>query len=138
VGDSLRGDTSGTISQYIEELCKEIAITPEMGQSLKTIFFGGGTPSLLSVNQLNHVLNALERRFGISAGAEISIEMDPGTFDLNQLQGYCEAGVNRVSLGVQAFQPELLQVCGRSHTVADIWAAVEMIRKVGVPDFSLI
>jgi len=137
VGAHRRGDTSGTISQYIEELCKEIAITPEMGQSLKTIFFGGGTPSLLSVNQLNHVLNALERRFGISAGAEISIEMDPNTFDLNQLQGYCEAGVNRVSLGVQAFQPELLQVCGRSHTVADIWAAVEMIRKVGVPDFSL-
>jgi oxygen-independent coproporphyrinogen-3 oxidase len=63
--------------------------------------------------------------------------MDPGTFDLNQLQGYREAGVNRVSLGVQAFQPELLQVCGRSHTVADIWTAVEIIRKVGIPDFSL-
>lgn len=136
VGDNLRGDTSGTISQYVEKLCQEIAITPTMTQSLKTVFFGGGTPSLLSVGQLTQILEALDQRFGICAAAEISIEMDPGTFDLNQLQGYREAGVNRVSLGVQAFQPELLQACGRSHTVADIWTAVEMIRKVGVP-FSL-
>lgn len=136
VGDNLRGDTSGTISQYVEKLCQEIAITPRVSQSLKTVFFGGGTPSLLSVGQLTQILEALDQRFGICAAAEISIEMDPGTFDLNQLQGYREAGVNRVSLGVQAFQPELLQVCGRSHTVADIWIAVEIIRKVGVP-FSL-
>ena len=100
-------------------------------------FFGGGTPSLLSVNQLVDIINVLDQRFGICIGAEISMEMDPGTFDLNQLQGYRAAGVNRVSLGVQAFQPELLQVCGRSHTVSDIWTAVEMIRQVGVPNFSL-
>lgn len=137
VGDRLRGDTSGTISQYVEMLFREIAITRALGQPLKTVFFGGGTPSLLSVGQLAHILEALDQRFGISAGAEISIEMDPGTFDLNQLQGYRAAGVNRVSVGVQAFQPELLQVCGRSHTVTDIWAAIEIIRQVGVPNFSL-
>jgi oxygen-independent coproporphyrinogen-3 oxidase len=137
MGDRLRGETSGTISQYVEALCQEIAITPALGQPLKTVFFGGGTPSLLSVCQLAQILEVLERQFGISASAEISIEMDPGTFDLNQLQGYRATGVNRVSLGVQAFQPELLQVCGRSHTVLDIWAAVEMIRKVQLPDFSL-
>ena len=136
VGDGLRGENSGTISQYVEVLCEEIAITPALGKPLKTVFFGGGTPSLLSVWQLTHILETLDRRFGISAGAEISIEMDPGTFDLNQVQGYRAAGVNRVSLGVQAFQPELLLFCGRSHTVADIWAAVEMIR-VGVTNFSL-
>ena len=137
VGDNTRGDTSGTISRYVEALYKEIAITPRLGQPLKTVFFGGGTPSLLSVNQLVHIINTLDQQFGICMGAEISIEMDPGTFDLNQLQGYRAAGVNRVSLGVQAFQPELLQACGRSHTVSDIWTAVEMIRQVGVPDFSL-
>ena len=137
VGNRLHGETSGTISQYVEVLCQEIAITQALGQSLKTVFFGGGTPSLLSVNQLHHILEALDERFGIGAGAEISMEMDPGTFDLNQLQGYRAAGVNRVSLGVQTFQPELLQVCGRSHTVGDIWAAVEMIRQVGLPNFSL-
>ncbi len=137
VGDRLRGETSGTISQYVEVLCKEIAITPALGQPLKTVFFGGGTPSLLAVNQLGHILEKLDQRFGIWAGAEISMEIDPGTFDLNQLQGYRAAGVNRLSLGVQAFQTELLQVCGRSHTVSDVWAAVELIRQVGVPDFSL-
>lgn len=137
VGERTRGDASGTICQYVEVLCQEIAITPVLGQPLKTVFFGGGTPSLLSVGQLNHILEALYRRFGISSSAEISMEMDPGTFDLNQLHGYCAAGVNRVSLGVQAFQPELLQVCGRSHTVTDIWVAVEMIRQVGIPDLSL-
>ena len=137
VGERTRGDTSGTICQYVEVLCQEIAVTPALGQPLKTVFFGGGTPSLLSVGQLTRILEAIYKRFGISSSAEISMEMDPGTFDLNQLHGYCAAGVNRVSLGVQAFQPELLQVCGRSHTVTDIWAAVEMIRQVGIPDLSL-
>lgn len=137
VGDRTRGDTSGTISQYVEVLCQEITITPVMEQPLKTVFFGGGTPSLLSVNQLDRILDLLEARFGICLDAEISMEIDPGTFDCNQLQGYKAAGVNRVSLGVQAFQPELLQACGRSHTSADIWAAVEMIRSVGIPAFSL-
>lgn len=137
MGDRLRGENSGTISQYVEVLCKEIAITKALDQPLKTVFFGGGTPSLLSQDQLNHILDALNRRFGIRAGAEISMEMDPGTFDLNHIQGYREAGVNRVSLGAQAFEPELLRVCGRSHTVSDIFAAVDLIRQVGVPDFSL-
>ena len=137
VGDNNRGDTSGTISQYIELLCREIAITPASKQPLKTIFFGGGTPSLLSINQLTQILKALDQQFGISEDAEISMEIDPGTFDLNQIQGYRAAGINRVSLGVQAFQPQLLQVCGRSHTVEDIWTSVEMIQSVGMPDFSL-
>jgi oxygen-independent coproporphyrinogen-3 oxidase len=137
VGDNNRGDTSGTISQYIELLCREIAITPASKQPLKTIFFGGGTPSLLSINQLTRILKALDQQFGISESAEISMEIDPGTFDFNQIEGYRAAGINRVSLGVQAFQPELLQVCGRSHTVEDIWTSVEMIQSVGMPDFSL-
>lgn len=137
VGDNLRGETSGTISQYVAELVKEIAITPKLGQLLTTVFFGGGTPSLLSVEQLNYILNTLDQQFGIANNAEISMEVDPGTFDLKQLQGYKSAGINRVSLGVQAFQPQLLQICGRSHSVADIWTAVDHIRKVEIPNFSL-
>lgn len=136
VGDRLRGDTSGTISHYVEVLCQEIAITPP-GKPLETVFFGGGTPSLLSVNQVSQILEALERRFRISPGAEISMEMDPGTFDLDQIQGYRAVGVNRVSLGVQTFEPALLQVCGRSHTVEDIWAAVDLIHMAQVTNFSL-
>ncbi|MBC6432214.1 coproporphyrinogen III oxidase [Nostoc sp. HG1] len=137
VGDRLRGETSGTISQYVEVLCQEIAITPAFGQPLKTIFFGGGTPSLLSIEQLQRIITELEKHFGIASGAEISMEIDPGTFDLAHIAGYRSAGVNRVSLGVQAFQAELLQRAGRSHSVEDIFAAVELIHQVEIPEFSL-
>ncbi|MBD2340559.1 coproporphyrinogen III oxidase [Calothrix sp. FACHB-156] len=137
VGDRLRGETSGTISQYVEVLTQEIATAPTFGQPLKTIFFGGGTPSLLSIEQLQQILTALEQRFGILLGAEISMEMDPGTFDLAHIAGYRRLGVNRVSLGIQAFQEELLKLAGRSHSIADIFAAVELVRKVEIPEFSL-
>lgn len=137
VGNNLQGDNSDRISDYVEILCQEIAVTSNLGQPLETIFFGGGTPSLLSVNQLTHILEALKRKFDISPNAEISMEMDPGTFTLAQLQGYLAAGVNRISLGVQSFTPELLQVCGRSHTIDDIWAAFDLIGKAGVKNFSL-
>ncbi len=137
VGDRKTGKNSGTIEQYVEVLCQEIAITPALGRSLETVFFGGGTPSMLSVEQLGRLLELLDKRFHIAANAEISMEIDPGTFDRQQLQGYRDFGVNRISMGVQAFQDQLLQMCGRSHTVSDIWASIELIRLVGVPDFSL-
>ena len=137
VGDRKTGDNSGTMQQYVEVLCQEIAITPALGRPLETIFFGGGTPSLLSVEQVGRLLGLIDAQFGISDGAEISMEIDPGTFDLQQLKGYRDAGVNRISMGVQAFQDELLQACGRSHTVADIWSSIELIRQVGFPDFSI-
>ncbi len=137
VGDRKNGENSGTIVQYVAVLCQEIQETKNLGASLKTVFFGGGTPSLLSVSQLSNILETLDGKFGIAAEAEISIEIDPGTFTLEQLRGYAAAGVNRVSLGVQAFQDELLQACGRSHSVADIFEAVEIVRSAGIVNFSL-
>ena len=137
VGDRKNGSNSGTIQQYVAVLCQEIQETPNLGEPLKTVFFGGGTPSLLSVGQLSNILATLDGKFGIAAEAEISIEIDPGTFTLEQLLGYVAAGVNRVSLGVQAFQDELLQACGRSHSVADIFQAVKIIRSAGIVNFSL-
>ncbi|HEY9612457.1 radical SAM family heme chaperone HemW [Allocoleopsis sp.] len=137
VGDQATGSTSGTIEQYVEVLCQEIATTPSSGHSLETVFLGGGTPSLLSVEQLGRILEIIDQHFGVTAGVEISMEMDPGTFSLEQLKGYQAAGVNRISLGVQAFQDELLRVCGRSHNANDIFAAVDLLCKVEVPDFSV-
>ncbi|MGJ5673681.1 MAG: radical SAM family heme chaperone HemW [Nostochopsis sp.] len=137
VGDRLRGETSNGISQYVDILCQEIAIAPVFRQSLQTIFFGGGTPSLLSVKQLQHILLALEQKFDIAAGVEISMEIDPGTFDLAHIQGYCSAGVNRLSLGIQAFDADLLQACGRSHSVTDIYKALDLISQVEFPEFSI-
>ena len=103
VGNTRRGENSNAISQYVEALCQEIVSTQIYNKPLETIIFGGGTPSLLSTEQLQKILEVLERKFGIDKCAEISMEIDPGTFDKQHLQGYVNAGVNRISLGVQAF-----------------------------------
>lgn len=137
VGDKATGSTSGTIEDYVEVLVEEIQTTPASTDSLVTIFFGGGTPSLLSTSQLSRILDTLAQQFGIATDAEISMEIDPGTFNLSQIKGYRDAGVNRVSLGVQAFQDELLGICGRSHQLNHIFTAVELLRQVEVPDWSL-
>ncbi len=137
VGDRSRGENSGTIGEYVEVLCQEIRIAPIYGQPLQTIFFGGGTPSLLSTTQLQSILTTLEQRFGIASKVEISMEIDPGTFDFAHIAGYRSLGVNRVSLGVQAFQEELLKTAGRSHSLVDIFTAIELIHKVEIPEFSL-
>jgi putative oxygen-independent coproporphyrinogen III oxidase len=137
VGDRQNGATSGNIQLYVEQLGREIAAQINYQQPLTTIFFGGGTPSLLTVEQLGQILELLSTKFGIASGAEISMEIDPGTFDLAQIQGYLQAGVNRVSMGVQAFQDKLLTVCGRSHSVADIYAAVDLFDRGGVQNWSL-
>jgi len=142
------GDHFGTIAEYVEMLCQEIqavraspeaacpeAACPEV--ALQTIFFGGGTPSLLTVAQLEQILAALRSRFELAAEAEISIEIDPDTFDRARLVGYQAAGVNRVSLGVQAFQTDLLRACGRTHTREDVDLAIDLIHQVGLVNFSL-
>lgn len=137
IGDRHTGANSGNIQLYVDRLATEIATQVNYQQPLTTIFCGGGTPSLLTVSQLGQILELLATKFGIATDAEISMEIDPGTFDLNQLQGYLQAGVNRVSIGVQAFQDELLQLCGRSHTVSDIYHAVELIHQSDVANWSL-
>lgn len=128
----------GSIAEYVEIVCREIATTTAPSTiPLTSVFFGGGTPSLLTVEELAQILNTLDRHFGIATPAEISMEIDPGTFDLRHLQGYCAAGINRVSLGVQSFYLEILQACGRTHTPAEIFAAVDLIHQVNLPNFSL-
>lgn len=139
VGDRRQGENSTQIQNYVQVLNQEIQqeLVEKSPSSLETIFFGGGTPSLLSVEQLGQILNSLNQKFGIAKNAEISMEIDPGTFDLGKLQGYVNLGVNRVSLGVQAFQDDLLKLCGRSHTVEEIFSAVNLIEKVNLSNFSL-
>lgn len=139
VGQHKRGDTSGTIGQYVETLMTEIKATPrpETAEPLKTVFFGGGTPSLLAVSQLEAILAALRDHFGIAPTAEISMEMDPATFGLEHLKGYCAAGINRVSLGVQDFHDQVLAASGRWHRRDDIFQAIELLHRANVNNFSL-
>jgi putative oxygen-independent coproporphyrinogen III oxidase len=135
VGDRKRGENSLSIQTYVEILEQEIRLST--GSPLHTIFFGGGTPSLLAPAQLEKLLLALADQFGIAADAEISMEIDPGTFQLAQLQDYQRAGVNRVSMGLQAWQDELLALCGRSHRVAEIEASLATIQAAGIPNWSV-
>jgi len=137
VGDRAQGENSPTITQYVQTLIREISATPVSGQALQTVFFGGGTPSLLSVAQVALILNAIDDKFGIAPTAEISMEMDPATFDLAQVQGYRAAGVNRVSLGAQAFEDSVLAAAGRFHRAADIFQAVDLLHQAQVENFSL-
>lgn len=134
-------DSFGTIAEYVEILCQEIEAAARWrskpDQPLSTVFFGGGTPSLLTVPQLDQILAQLDRQFGIAVGAELSMEIDPDTFDRQRLTGYKSAGINRVSLGVQAFQTELLVASGRTHTGPDVATAVDLIHQVGLTNFSL-
>jgi putative oxygen-independent coproporphyrinogen III oxidase len=139
IGDRLRGEASGSIVQYVDWLCQEILATRSNlgGQSLHTIFFGGGTPSLLSATQVDQVIQTLARQFSLADSLEVSMEMDPGTFTLQQVKDYRQAGVNRVSLGSQAFQDDLLQNCGRTHTVKNIYEAVDWVNQAGIENLSL-
>ncbi|MEM8779178.1 MAG: radical SAM family heme chaperone HemW, partial [Cyanobacteria bacterium P01_G01_bin.49] len=137
LGDKTNIHQSGSIQQYVEILCQEINVTPSQNYPLQTVFFGGGTPSLLPPIDLERILTTLDAHFGIESDAEISLEMDPGTFTLEQLQSYKLLGVNRFSLGIQVFQDDLLEKCGRFHRVKDIEQAIDLIHQVNIDNFGL-
>lgn len=124
--------------EYVDFLCQEIENTmPQNKEPLRTIFFGGGTPSLLALEGLEKILITLEKTFYFAKNIEISMEIDPATFNLEQLKSYQKLGVNRISLGVQSFDDFLLQECGRSHSKKDIYKSVEYINQVGIENWSL-
>ena len=126
------------MQEYVNLLCKEISATVKLnGPPLKTVFFGGGTPTLIPPKMLQQLLDTLSSKYGIAANAEVSMESDPGTFDVQRLQQYMSLGVNRYSMGVQCFQQDLLQLCGRSHTLDDIYKAIDDFHHAGVPNWSL-
>ena len=136
-GDRALSNSSTMVIDYINYLQQEIKLTPSTNNSLQTIFFGGGTPSLLPVAKLEEILTTLDQHLGIAKDAEISMEIDPGTFNKQQLQEYLHLGVNRFSLGVQTFDERLLKVCGRSHDKRDIFTAIELIKELNVDNWSL-
>ncbi|MEY4431583.1 MAG: radical family heme chaperone HemW [Cyanobacteriota bacterium] len=109
---------SASIAHYLAQLLQEIEAAPP-GPPLSTVYVGGGTPSLLAPHQLRALLGALRRRFGIAPGAELSLELDPASFDQARLEGYLAAGITRVSLGVQSLDDAVLEQLGRRHRAAD-------------------
>ncbi|GLU12761.1 hypothetical protein SLE2022_294200 [Rubroshorea leprosula] len=128
------------MSNYVELICREInASRLEFGANppLETVFFGGGTPSLVPPRLVSTILDVLRAKFGLRLDAEISMEMDPGTFDAKKLEDLMELGLNRVSLGVQSFQDEMLKACGRAHGVKEVYEAIEIVGSCGVKNWSM-
>ncbi|THG13229.1 hypothetical protein TEA_008615 [Camellia sinensis var. sinensis] len=128
------------IFNYIHLLCREVKATNSQfnhNPPLKIVFFKGGTPSLVLPKLVSLVLETLNLKFGLCLDAEISMEMDPETFDVVKMKELMGLGVNRVSLGVQAFQDELLKACGRAHGVDEVHEAIGVVGTCGVENWSM-
>ncbi len=104
---------------------------------LQTIFFGGGTPSLLTLNQFETILSTVTDQFDIIPGAEISIEANPGTINLSYLKDLRRMGINRLSFGVQTLQPHHFALMGRIHDYYDAIEAVKNARIAGFDNLNL-
>lgn len=121
------------VDQYLDCLINEMKQSEV--RSLETVFVGGGTPTALSYEQLEKLLTAITDIFEIKG--EFSFEANPDELTLAKVQLLSDYGVNRLSMGVQTFKPELLAILGRSHKTEDIYRAVNNARKVGIPSISL-
>ncbi|WP_216918815.1 radical SAM family heme chaperone HemW [Synechococcus sp. CCAP 1479/9] len=128
LGDRADGASSGSIAAYLLLLHREIASSPA-GPPLATVYLGGGTPSMLTGAQVAGILEALERRYGLAPGAELSLELDPASIDEARLADYLAAGINRVSLGGQSFDDRVLAELGRRHRGEDLREAAAWLRR---------
>jgi putative oxygen-independent coproporphyrinogen III oxidase len=128
LGDRADGASSGSIAAYLPLLHREIASSPA-GPPLATVYLGGGTPSMLTGAQVAGILETLERRYGLAPGAELSLELDPASFDQARLADYLAAGINRVSLGGQSFDDRVLADLGRRHRGADLREAAGWLHR---------
>ena len=107
------------------------------GRPLRSIFFGGGTPSLFSDHALGRLLEGVERRVAFAGDIEITLEANPGTFEQAKFKGYRALGINRLSIGVQSFQEAKLKALGRIHDGSEAIRAADMARAAGFDNFNL-
>ena len=131
-----------SVQEYVEFLLLEIAKIPSC--KVRTIFFGGGTPSLLSGVQVTTLLSAIYEHFEVDEDAEISLEANPETLvsivdkeDRERLEHYLSAGINRISLGCQSFDPDILKSLGRVHDVQTNFIAYDRIRRAGFKNVNI-
>ena len=110
---------------------------PYAGERIRTIFFGGGTPSLFDPKSIGSIIDAANRICGIEADAEITLEANPGTVDLAKLGGMRAAGVNRISFGAQSFNAATLKFLGRIHSADETRAAAKMAHRAGFERLNL-
>ena len=134
-------------NRYIKSLLNQIqqmatgrcaASLPSFGgRTVDSIFFGGGTPSLLSPAQLGEIMTELRCHFVLTDDCEITMEANPGTVSLETLQGYRNLGFNRISFGVQSMEPEILKTLGRIHGPEEAAESVRLAREAGFENLNL-
>ena len=128
---------------YVKRLCEEIGFFAEkiceVGEApaADTVYFGGGTPTLLSAEQIGRMLGQIDAKFGISDGAEITVETNPKTADEYKLSEIRRAGVNRLSIGMQSIHDSELRSLGRIHSSGDFLETYGAARKVGFDNISV-
>jgi len=133
--ETLKGYGSKTVQEYLQFLFKEI-LSIEHKSPLSTIYVGGGTPSILDPAQIKELIDLFKENYGIDYGAEITMEIDPASFNEDDLYGFINAGINRFSLGVQSFNNQILQNSGRRHFRKDAEKSCLWLKSVY--DFGLI
>tara|TARA_Y100001968_G_scaffold180527_1_gene165361 strand:+ start:2207 stop:3430 length:1224 start_codon:yes stop_codon:yes gene_type:complete len=117
--EALQGYGSKTVKEYLLYLYKEI-LSIKHKAPLSTIYLGGGTPSILDPKQIKDLINLFRENYGVDYGAEITMEVDPASFNQDDLYGFINAGINRFSLGAQSFNNKILQKAGRRHLSTDV------------------
>ena len=129
IGDEVKSnndDGNKLISDYLYFLKKEI-LSIKHKSSLSTIYIGGGTPSILTPTQMGELISIFKRHYGIDNGAEITMEIDPASFEEKDLYGFINAGINRFSLGAQSFNDQVLKQAGRRHTSKNVEEACKWL-----------
>ena len=126
-------------AEYINALLKDLEqdLHWVQGRAIKSIFFGGGTPSLLSAHAYETLFTGLSEKLSFSSDIEITLEANPGTFEADKFKAYRQLGINRLSMGIQSFQPEHLKKLGRIHDRAQALAAIETAINAGFSNFNL-
>ena len=117
--------------KYLKALHLEIQMTGNLPLTFDTIYIGGGTPSMLSAESINRIIESARRTYRFLPDSEVTIEVNPGTVTREQLRDYRQAGINRINIGVQSFRPENLEFLGRIHTAMEARQAVEWARMTG-------
>ena len=124
---------------YLAQLKKDLLADAVFayGRPLRSIFFGGGTPSLMSAAFYQDLLGFIGQHLELRSDTEITLEANPGTTEADKFAGYRDAGINRLSLGVQSFQPGYLEKLGRIHSGPDAIRAVAQAKQAGFDNFNL-
>lgn len=127
----------GDMPRYVDALVREMARRPAEGYTVRTVYLGGGTPSLLGEGELSRLLSAVRAHYRVAEDAEITCEVNPGTTDYDKFSLLKSLGVNRVSLGVQSLSDRALRALGRIHTAEGAVTAYRAARRAGFSNISL-